>query len=183
MVDSYMGEIRLFPHGVIPAGWLAADGRLLNVAQNTALFALLGTAYGGNGTTTFALPDLRGRVPIGTGKDNEGTLYPLGTIGGVETVTLTIDQIPLHNHRFQACAAIGSAKRSGRPKDSHLASVALDDDSKHRFLYKNEGQPNVTLHAQSLGTTGSQRPHTNMQPFSVATYCICVTGAFPPRSA
>ncbi len=181
MDSGYTGEIRLFPYDRIPEGWLAADGRQMPVNRYTALFALLGDVYGGDGKTTFALPDLRGRVAIGRGKDVEGNDYPIGLQGGLETVTLTVGQLPIHNHRFQASAAIGTAKRSGKAKGAHIASVGLDDDGKKRFLYKNDGTPNVQLHPGSLTAAGGSQPHTNMQPSAVMHYCICISGIFPPR--
>ena len=180
MTEAYIGEVHLFPYDRIPKGWLPANGRLLPLSQYHALFALLGTTYGGDGRTNFALPDLRGRVPLGWGRASDGLAYAMGQSGGAEAVTLTVGEMPRHNHSFGVSSSTGTI---GNASDAHMAAVGFDDltPTNKRYLYKDSGSPETALHPASLGAAGGGAAHDNMQPFAVAQYCICVVGVFPPR--
>lgn len=183
MSDFFFGEIRAFAHHAIPRGWLEANGQLLPVAQNQALFSLLGNRYGGDGRVNFALPDLRGRVPIGFGWNAlSGATYPLGSAAGSETVALTESTQPLHTHRFAACKTPGTKQNTER--GFHLAAVSPDNDAnKTRFLYAptpGAGRT-VALHADTIEASVGGQNHNNMQPFTVLTYCISITGLWPTR--
>lgn len=183
MSDYFFGEIRAFAHHAIPRGWLEANGQLLPVAQNQALFSLLGNRYGGDGRVNFALPDLRGRVPIGFGTDVQfGATYPLGSAGGSETVALTESTQPQHQHVFAACTTPGTKQNT--ENGFRLAAVSPDNDAnKTRFLYApppGAGRT-VALHADTIEASGGGQNHNNMQPFTVLTYCISTGGIWPSR--
>lgn len=151
-----------------PSGWHICDGTLLSIQQYSALFALLGTMYGGNGTTTFALPDLRGRVPI-----HFGPTYVQGETDGVENVTLTNSQIPMHSHTFQGLnAAAGSVKPIG-----HALANTPSTDPKYA-----PDSPLQQLNITSIGPSGGNIPHTNLQPYLVLNYSIAMKGIFPSRN-
>lgn len=183
MSDYFFGEIRVFAHHAIPRGWVEAKGQLLPVAQNQVLFSLLGNRYGGDGRVNFALPDLRGRVPIGFRSDpTSGPAYPLGSAGGSETVALTESTLPPHQHVFAACKAPGTKQNT--EKGFHLAAVSPDNDAKKtRFLYGHHpgAGKTVALHADTIEANAGGQNHNNMQPFTVLTYCISTTGLWPTR--
>jgi len=165
MAEPFLGEIRLFPFPFAPTGWALCDGSLLPINQNQALYALLGTRYGGNGTTTFALPDLRGRVPIHTADRNH-----IGEKLGEESHQLTLPEIPAHYHQ---------AKGSTDMADSKVAAGQFWAASTSK-PYAASG--NNIDSVQALATMGSSQTHTNMQPYTVVNFCIAITGFFPPRS-
>ncbi|MCP1308603.1 phage tail protein [Paenibacillus tyrfis] len=164
MAEPFLGEIRLFAFTFAPEGWAFCDGQLLPISQNQALFSLLGTTYGGNGSTTFALPDLRGRVAIHRSAD-----FTQGQTGGEVSHTLTISELPSHTHQ-----AIGSsdAANSVLPVNS---TWALADS----LTYNQSG--NSQLSPAAISSVGGNQPHNNMQPFLVLNYCIALRGIFPPR--
>jgi microcystin-dependent protein len=167
MADPYIGEIRMVGFNFAPQGWAFCDGQLLAISQNTALFSLLGTTYGGNGQTTFALPDLRSRVPMHKGQGPGLSSYLLGQNGGVEAVTLTVPQIPLHSHPTPCSSDDPNA---GSPVNNVLAAVSTS-------IYSNTS--NASMASTSAG--GGQ-PHTNQQPYLVINFCIALQGIFPSRS-
>lgn len=176
MSDYFLGEIRWFPTSWAPSGWLACDGRDMPIAQNQALYALLGTRYGGNGVTTFKLPDLRGRAALhysGVQPD-----YILGAKAGAETVALTAAQMPAHTHAFNASTAEGTAPQ---PKGNLLADAAAAGGVSDPRLYGAPGAM-IPLNNESVSVSGSSAAHANMQPFLVLNPCIAVSGIFPPRS-
>ncbi|MEE3633861.1 phage tail protein [Pseudomonas sp. AL 58] len=179
MSDYFLGEIRWFPTSWAPSGWLACDGRDMPIAQNQALYALLGTRYGGNGVTTFKLPDLRGRAALhcDAGKPD----YSLAVKAGTETVTLTAAQMPAHTHAFNASTAAGTVPQ---PKNNFLAHAAAAGGVTDPHLYGTPGTPAamIPLNGESVSVSGSSAAHTNMQPFLVLNPCIAVSGIFPPRS-
>ncbi|WP_409277682.1 phage tail protein [Pseudomonas defluvii] len=179
MSDYFLGEIRWFPTSWAPSGWLACDGRDMPIAQNQALYALLGTRYGGNGVTTFKLPDLRGSAALHCNAGNPN--YSLGAKAGKETVTLTAAQMPVHTHAFKASTAEGTAPQ---PKDNLLADAAAAGGVTDPRLYGTPGTPAamIPLNNESVSVSGSSAAHTNMQPFLVLNPCIAVSGIFPPRS-
>lgn len=166
-MDPFLGEIRAFAFGIIPTGWLPCDGRTLTVSQNAALFSLLGNRYGGDGRTTFALPDLRGRTPLGF-----SATIPQGQKDGSETVTLTAAQVPPHTHQVQGSAATAS---SNAPATHTLAVLPTGT------AYAAPAAPAATLNVAAVATSGGSAPHPNMQPALAVNWCIAATGPYPPR--
>lgn len=169
MAQPYVGEVRLFAGNFAPAGWMFCNGALLPISENEVLFQLIGTTYGGDGQSTFGLPDLRGRVPIHQGAGAGLSSYTLGEMGGVESVTLTANQMPAHTH------AVGASTAPG-----HLASPAGAVPAKHRDYkaFRSAG-PGSAMHAQSVVSAGGSQPHDNMPPFQCVSYIISLFGIFP----
>jgi microcystin-dependent protein len=166
MAQPYVGEIRMFAGNFAPAGWALCDGQVLPITGNETLFNLIGTTYGGDGQSTFAMPDLRGRVPI-----HQGGGFVLAETGGVETVTLTNSTIPAHNHPLIASLDIGTLVT---PKNNVLAQAATK-------LYRS-GNPSVTLNPQSVSSTGGSQPHENRQPYLCINFIISLFGIFPSQT-
>ena len=164
MSEAYLGEVRMFAGNFAPVGWALCDGSLLPIAQNEALYSLIGTIYGGDGVSTFALPDLRGRAPL----HKSGT-YPIGSKGGVESVTLTSTQMAAHSHAAMASTAAGtaSAPANGVWATSIYASFSTAQ------------APTATMSAQAVTAVGGGQPHDNMMPFVVISYIICTAGLYP----
>lgn len=172
-MDPFLGEVILFAGNFAPRGWAFCDGQLLSIAQYSALFSLLGTIYGGDGRTSFALPDLRGRTPIHAGNGPGLSNRHLGSKGGQETVTLTINQIPAHSHRINA---VSSAGNDASPLNNLLANtVGLDRE------YSNSS-PDVQMNSYMVNNSGGGQSHANMQPFLSINYIIALQGIFPSRS-
>lgn len=167
MAQPYVGEIRLFAGNFAPLGWMFCDGQLLPIVENETLFQLIGTTYGGDGQSTFALPDLRGRVPI-----HQGGGFVLAETGGAEQVTLTVQQIPAHSHPMLAS---GDPAHSPNPAAHVLAETA---STTPYFA----GPPAVALAPQSVTPTGGSQPHDNLQPFQCIHYIISLFGIFPSPS-
>jgi microcystin-dependent protein len=167
MGSPYIGEIRIFAGNFAPVNWALCLGQLVPIFQNDALFNLIGTTYGGDGQTTFALPDLRSRVPL-----HQAANFVIGQSGGVETVTLTVNQIPAHNHVPQGSTASGS--QSGPGGGVWAAS------NPPTSIYSNLA-PSVAMNAQAIGNDGGSQPHDNMMPFLVINFIICVAGIFPSQ--
>lgn len=164
MAQPYVGEIRMFAGNFAPAGWMFCDGQLLPISENETLFQLIGTTYGGDGESTFALPNLQSRVPI-----HQGNGFILAETGGVEEVTLTVSQIPAHNHAFLATTNPG-ATTNPNPN--------LTADSPNIKLYI-EDVTGVNMNAQALTPTGGSQPHTNLQPYLCINFIISLFGIFP----
>ena len=164
MAQPYVGEIRIFAGNFAPAGWLFCEGQLLPISENEALFQLIGTTYGGDGESTFGVPDLRGRLPL-----HQGNGFVPGETGGVEEVTLTLNQIPAHPHPVAASTNI--ANQSGPAANVVAQSAAAD-----LFI---EDTPNVSLAASALGPAGGSQPHTNFQPYLCVDFIISLFGIFP----
>lgn len=168
-MDSFLGEVRLFPYHFIPKNWVECNGQLWNISQNTALFSLLGTTYGGDGKTTFALPNLQGRVAIGPDKEQP---LPIGAVGGEASHTLTYNEMPQHNHTVAASIRSGT---SNSPVNNvwatYSSNIAVYGDS-----------ITTSMNVNSIAKTGQNQPHNNMQPYLVLRYCICVGGIYPPRN-
>lgn len=179
MSEPFLGQILLVPYDFAVSGWAFCQGQLLSISQNTALFALLGTQFGGDGVQTFALPDLRGRVVVGQGTGPGLSPYQVGEIGGSVTVTLLSNQIPQHNHGFPASAEpansstpssatlLGSGSRGSLPR---YASPALQS-----------GAP-ATMSGIMIGNAGGSQPHNNLMPYLTLNYIIALAGIFPARS-
>ena len=176
--DEFMGEIKLFAGNFVPRNWALCDGQLLPINQNQALYSLLGTTYGGNGTTTFALPDLRGRIPVGV-----GTNKTLGQKSGAETVSLTTTNLPGHSHNFPIKVSSATGTLNVPAASSSIASAVESVNSNtYPVLGYNTSTPNVVLSGTATTTAGGNTPVNVMQPYTVTTYIICVQGIFPSRN-
>lgn len=180
-MEPFVGEIRMFSFNFAPKGWAICDGSILPIQQNQALAALLGTQFsGGDGRTTFALPDLRGRTPMAMGFDGN-TNYPVGTYGGVESVTLRATDLPAHSHSTNVVDADANFVA---PAGNLYANSAATDTYPVMNLYSSSpaAGTQVTLNAATVTSAGGGQPHTNMQPFQVMNYCIALLGLYPPRN-
>jgi microcystin-dependent protein len=173
MADPFVAEIRIFPFNFAPKGWAWCDGQLLPLSQNTALFSLLGTTYGGNGKSNFALPDLQGRAPMHPGQGPGLSLHDLGETGGSETVTLLESEIPAHSHSWSAS---GSDGISQSPVDEKFAAGVGGIS-----MYAVPGSP-TNLADVALTPAGGDQPHNNLMPYLTFYFCIALQGVFPPRS-
>lgn len=173
MADPFVAEIRIFPFNFAPKGWAWCDGQLLPLSQNTALFSLLGTTYGGNGKSNFALPDLQGRAPMHPGQGPGLSLHDLGETGGSQTVTLLESEIPSHSHTL-----VGSGENAGQ--GSLTQNVALAR-TRNGNLYQTAATNLTQLGGNALPPTGGDQPHNNMQPYLTFYFCIALQGVFPPR--
>jgi microcystin-dependent protein len=173
MADPFVAEIRIFPFNFAPKGWAWCNGQLLPLSQNTALFSLLGTTYGGDGKSTFALPDLQGSAPMHPGQGPGLSLHDLGETGGSETVTLLESEIPSHTHAMRA--NVLDVADTNVP--SVNASFALSSGG---TLY--QAAANVNLSPQALPPAGGDQPHNNMMPYLTYYFNIALQGVFPPRS-
>jgi len=171
-MTPFIAEIIMFGGNFAPRGWALCDGQLLPISQYSALFSILGTTYGGDGRTTFALPDLRGRVPIHPGHGPGLSDYRLGQKSGAETVTLTVAQMPSHNH------TMGISEEDG---NSNEANGNLLATATAGLMYHN-GNADGTLNANSIRNTGGGQSHTNIQPYLCVNFIIALQGVFPSRS-
>jgi microcystin-dependent protein len=174
MSSPFLAEIRIFGFNFPPRGWAFCDGQILSISQNTALFSLLGTTYGGNGTSNFALPNLQGNVPMNFGSAPGLTPRVLGETDGSQTVTLTNQTMPQHNHTLQVA-------EGGTRTNAPDSTVWLGQASPG-LIYLPTGTPNVTLGAASVATAGNSLPHENMQPYLTVNMCIALQGIFPSRN-
>ena len=174
MADPFVAEIRIFPFNFAPTGWAFCDGQLMPISQNTALFSLLGTTYGGDGKSTFALPDLKGRAPMHPGQGPGLSLHDLGETGGTETVTLLESEIPAHTHSMRA---------NGAPADLQLAGVDRTlGRSNGGNAYKVPPIAQAVMAPQALAPSGGGLPHNNLMPYLTLEFNIALQGVFPPRS-
>jgi microcystin-dependent protein len=167
MAQPYVGEIRMFAGNFAPAGWMFCEGQLLPISENETLFNLIGTTYGGDGQSTFALPDLRGRVPI-----HMGNGFTLAETGGVEEVTLSVNQIPIHNHAY-----LGTSTNAN---DANAVNNVVAQATAG-FPYLNAPPP-IPMAPGSVGPTGGSQPHTNFQPYLCVDFIISLFGIFPAPS-
>jgi len=179
MDEPYIGAIVMFAGNFAPRGWAFCNGQILPISQNTALFSILGTTYGGNGTTTFALPDLRGRVAIHPGQGPGLSNYDLGQQGGSETVTLTQNQMPSHTHTVNA--STNAPGRGGNSPTGNLLTVASDANNVTVNLYTG-GAPNTTMSPQMVANAGGNQPVPDIQPYTCVNYIIALQGIFPSRN-
>ncbi|TCO70613.1 phage tail protein [Rhodovulum euryhalinum] len=170
--EPFIGEIMMVGYSFCPRAWAEADGQLLPIAQNQALFSLYGTTFGGDGRTTFALPDLRGRMPVHTGAAPGLSQRPLGQKGGSETTTLTVNQMPPHSHGLNATTAAGA---SPDPTGNLPANVGRET------IYAG-GPPDAQMSGSAIGATGGGQPVGTMPPFQVIRFCVALQGIFPSRN-
>jgi microcystin-dependent protein len=171
-MDYYLGQIGIFGFNFAPINWALCVGTILPIQQNSALFSLLGTYYGGNGQTTFGLPDLRSRTPYGMGSQT-----PIGVMGGMENVTLLVTQMPSHNHLMQVDNT-GLADVTTL-KDNFFAIAKAAGAATKGYAPTPQ---NVTLASQTISNVGGSQPHTNIQPYETVNFCIATSGIFPPRT-
>lgn len=171
MANPFIGEIRMFAGDFAPRGWAFCNGQILPISQNTALFSLLGTAYGGNGTTNFALPNLQARIPIHAGQGPGLSPYFPGESGGVTTISLLTSEIPSHSHTLQAT---GAGADRGDPAQAMFASARTE-------VYGPQVSPPVPMHPQALTQAGQNQPHNNLQPYLVVNFIIALQGIYPSR--
>ncbi|PXV59882.1 Microcystin-dependent protein [Dyella jiangningensis] len=172
MSEPYLGQITPTALNFAPRGYAMCNGQLLPIAQNQALFALIGVTYGGNGVSTFQLPDLRGRTPIGIGQSTSGSNYTLGQSGGTEGVTLQAGQIPAHTHATNYSSANAVARN---PTQGLFGTTSGN-------LYAPSNGTQVPLNARTVTTPNADQPHPNLQPYLVLNFCIALSGIFPSRS-
>lgn len=176
MADQFVSEIRMFAGNFAPVGWALCNGQLMAISQNTALFSLLGTQFGGNGTTNFALPNLQGCAPLNAGNGAGLTPRVIGETGGSPTVTLLQTEIPAHTHIAQASTAGGVDSPAGAAwGESKLGKTPLN-------VYAASGANNVAMSPLALASVGGNQPHNNMPPYQCLTFIIALQGIFPPRS-
>jgi microcystin-dependent protein len=179
MANPFVAEIRCFPFNFPPRGWAFCDGQILPISQNTALFSLLGTTYGGDGKSNFALPNLQGSVPLGAGQAPGLSLYDLGQQGGSETITLLSTEMPLHTHIVQSSAGggeVSTATGNGPGKSVTGGSTPVN-------IYSDQGpSPNIFFSQNAIGLFGGSQPHNNVMPSLTLNFCIALQGVFPPRS-
>lgn len=175
MADPFVAEIRIFPFNFAPRGWAFCDGQLLPLSQNTALFSLLGTTYGGNGKSNFALPDLQGRAPMQPGQGPGLSLHDLGESGGSETVALLESEIPSHAHTMRAS---NDAANSNQPAGALVARPF----GRGNNIFNTANASLVAMSDQALARVGGDAPHNNMMPYLTLSFCIALQGVFPPRT-
>ena len=171
--NGYVGEIRMVGFNFAPTNWAQCNGQLLPIAANTALFSILGTTYGGDGRTTFALPDLRGRVPMNHGQGPGLSNVYLGEMSGQEAVTLTTNELPPHTHTVNS--VVDEGNQSSPTGNLYANTKTLDKE------YSN-ASPNATMNPQMIQPAGGNQPFNNLQPYTTVNYIICLYGIFPPRN-
>jgi microcystin-dependent protein len=171
--DPFLAEIRIFPFNFPPRGWAFCDGQLMPISQNTALFALLGTTYGGDGKSTFALPGLQGNAPMHPGQGQGLSERFLGEIGGSETVTLLVSEIPVHSHAWSASNAQATEQSPvGQKVAGGIGGIMFYADANNQL---------TQLAVQALQPAGGNQPHINMMPYLTLNFCIALQGIFPQR--
>lgn len=177
MTDQFLGEIRAFGFNFAPYQWALCDGQILPISQYAALFSLLGTSYGGNGTTNFGLPNMMGRVPMQWGNGAGLSSYVVGESAGSATETININQMPSHNHVIQvATPASGTSESTPGPSPTTWLGLSNPADA-----YTTGGSPNIQLSQKAISPTGNTQPHQNMQPYLTVNFCIALSGVFPTR--
>jgi len=171
-MDPYVGEIRLFAGAYAPSGWAFCEGQTLEVASNTMLYSVIGNMYGGDGETTFMLPDLRGRAPVHQGEGTGLTPRAIGSTDGEATVTLSTEQMPVHDHTPQSAGAVND--------ESPIGKVWGNPGTRGQKIYSS--QLNTPMNDQLISAAGGSQPHNNMQPFLGVNFIIALEGVFPPKS-
>lgn len=182
-MDVFIGTIILWPISFAPMGWAFCQGQILSITQHASLYSLIGTTYGGDGRTTFCLPDLRGRVPIGAGNGPGLSTYTLGQKGGFERVPLSVDEIPVHNHASSGIPASTRKATVGQPGPSIVPGSYEKQRGVYYPIYSPEGDADTTLKpGEPTGNTGGSHSHYNLPPFEIVNYIIALEGMYPPRS-
>jgi microcystin-dependent protein len=175
MSNPFVAEIRIFPFNFAPKGWAFCDGQLLSISQNTALFSLVGTFYGGDAKVTFGLPNLQGNVAIHTDQYSGGGQYPLGSESGSQYVTLLTSEMPSHSHVMQCDTGALNTSLSS-------PSNAVPGNTSPLKIYSATTTPTVTMNPSMVSVAGGSQPHNNMQPYLTLNYCIALQGVYPPRT-
>jgi len=184
MADPYIGEVRAFGFDFPPSGWLSCDGSLLPISQYSALFAILGTTYGGDGRVTFALPNLIGQAVMSQGQGPGLSLRTMGENIGVDTVTVLQSEMPQHTHGLNGFVAQTPSGEMAGPNSTAMLSrgvTMVGGAPRPSMVYSTTDVPNTTMAPQVIGITGSSVPHQNQQPYLALNFCIAFNGIFPPR--
>lgn len=182
MSNPFVAEIRIFAGNFAPKGWAFCDGQIMPISQNTALFSLLGTTYGGDGKSNFALPDLQGRTPLGPGQGPGLSLYSLGESGGSETVTLASNEMPAHQHFARGTNTNGTQGSPANAPPNNGVVWGNTEEGNARLAYDDTAAPTVPMSSAAMGVSGGDQPHNNRQPYLGLTFIIALQGVFPPRS-
>ena len=183
MSDQFVAEIRIFGFNFAPKGWAQCNGQLMPIQQNTALFSLLGTTYGGNGSSNFALPNLMGNIPLHVGRNQPGpglSIYDLGQVGGSPTVTLLAAEMPMHSHAPTVTTTTGTVLDATNNQPAQAFTGNFQGNT--QGLVYSPTAPAVQLPVQSIGLTGGSQPHNNIMPTLFLNYCIALQGVFPARN-
>lgn len=178
-MDQFIGEIRAFPYSFAPINWALCNGQVLNISSNTTLFAILGAVYGGDGKTTFGLPNLQGRVVVAAGQGPGLRPWDLGEVAGTDSVTLMPPEMPAHNHQITGMNNVGTQPAPG--DTSYLSRDVRGGSGVIQYM-QTGGAPTVVMAPNTLGASGQTMPHENRQPFLVLNYCIAVQGIPPTRN-
>jgi microcystin-dependent protein len=184
MSDQYLAEIRIFSFPFAPKGWAICAGQIIPIQQNTALFSLLGTTYGGNGTSNFALPNLMGNIPLHIGRNQPGPglqIYDLGQTGGSQTVTLLAPEMAAHSHSPVVTTAVGTVSTSSGNQPAKAFTGNFTKNTQGLF-FSTVSAPATQLPPQTITQAGGGQPHNNMMPTLFLNYCIALQGAFPARN-
>ena len=177
MANPFLAEIRIFPFNFAPMGWAFCNGQILPLSQNTAVFSLLGTTYGGNGMNNFALPNLQGSAPMQQGQGPGLSLHELGETGGSATVTLLSTQTPVHTHAINCIDGARVGGQSGAPSNAILTKTGGSPAN----AYTSGATQNQTMAAGMVAAVGGNQPHNNLMPFLTLNFCIALQGIFPPH--
>jgi microcystin-dependent protein len=180
MTNPFVAEIRIFPFNFAPKGWAFCQGQILPISQNTALFSLLGTTYGGNGTSNFALPNLQGSVALHAGQGPGLSLYDLGETGGSDTVTLLQTEIPSHSHSLNADP--GNSTTIVPTNNSYSAGEWRQGQNQGSVYIYTTVAPDTNLNPNAIGPSGGNQPHNNLMPYLTLNFCIALQGIYPPRT-
>ncbi len=185
MTQPYLGQIEMFGFGFAPKSWAMCNGQLLPIQQNQALFSLLGTTYGGNGTTNFALPNLQSRVPLGYGTPVGGPTYTQGETGGEESNTLLMTEMPQHNHLVSVNTSVtanANTPAAGTALGNGTAAGTQPSGQPFTISLYGTTTPNGTLYGPAIANNGSNNPHSNLMPYLCVNFCISLSGIFPSRN-
>jgi microcystin-dependent protein len=182
MASPFVSEITIFAFNFAPTGWALCQGQLLPISQNTALFSLLGTTYGGNGQTTFALPNMQDNAANSFGQGPGLSLYSQGEVSGAPNVTLLVTELPVHSHLFNATTNAGTTATASQNQPGLAAGGTKINANNANIYSTNPNLATTALSPLAIGVTGGGLPHNNMQPYLTLNYCIAMQGVFPPRS-
>ena len=174
-MDPFVAEIRIFPFNFAPKGWAFCDGQILPLSQNTALFSLLGTTYGGDGKSNFALPDMQGNVPMHPGQGPGLSLHDLGETGGSDSVSLLESEIPSHSHTMMAFTGLGN-------RLTPIANSISRETGATSFVPSTANPPTFNMSSNAVAPAGGDQPHNNLQPYLTLNFCIALQGVYPPRT-